>query len=137
MAVAIGNLPLFCVQSLSDFCLVIEPKGAKPLTVKPSIGHYPVPVHILDTYFPCIQVHFNIILLSVLIQVLTFKEVFPEKFYVHFFLPKHATCSVHCNLLDLTTLTILGELCRSLFYIPHSSVLDSDILLRTLFKEPW
>jgi hypothetical protein len=61
----------------------------------------------------------------------TFKEVSPEKLYVHFFLPKHATCFVHYNT-DLTTLTLLGEVCRSLFYVPHSSFLDPNILLRIL-----
>jgi len=50
-----------------------------------------------------------------------------------------ATCPAHLNLLDLITLTILGEeyrpLCNFLHDLP-SSILGLNILLNTVLKNP-
>jgi hypothetical protein len=122
----------------------MEPGGSMPHSQRLSNNPYPEPnqpITRIDTYL--FKVHSNIVshlrhglpkgFFPVGLPVKILKALLPSSIL--------AVCPAHINLLDLITLTILGERYKlwrsslwSLFHSPFSSRLGPNIRLRILFS---
>jgi len=124
----------------------MEPEGSLPHSQVPATSPYPQPAR-SNSYTPHSTSWRSIVILSSHVRLGLPSGLFPSGFhtktlYTPLLSPTRATCTAHLIFLDFITRTELGEgwgsfsssLCSFLYSPLTSSLLDPNILLKTLFS---